>query len=55
MLRLLKDTHKIVRLTAYKNLGPFIYELKGGKMPGDLLREFCRMTDSDVTSIEKDN
>jgi hypothetical protein len=55
MLSLLKDTHKTVRMTAYKNLGPFIYELKGGKMNMDLLKEFCRMADNDVTSLGKDN
>lgn len=38
MLKLLKDSHKIVRLTAYKNLGPFIYELKGGKISQELVR-----------------
>jgi hypothetical protein len=32
MLTLLKDNNKIVRITAYKNLGQFIYELKGGKL-----------------------
>lgn len=51
MLKLLKDGHKIVRLTAYKNLGPFIFELKGGKISQELIKEFCRMADSDVTAI----
>lgn len=55
MLTFLKDSHKIVRITAYKNLGQFIYELKGGKMAPELLKEFCRMADSDVTALAKDN
>lgn len=55
MLALLKDSHKIVRMTAYKNLGPFIYELKGGKLSLELLKEFCRMADNDVTNLGKDN
>ena len=55
MLTLLKDSNKTVRMTAYKNLGPFISELKGGKLSLDLLKEFCRMADNDVTSLGKDN
>ncbi len=32
MLAFLKDTNKWVRLSAYKNIGKFIYMLKGLKM-----------------------
>lgn len=55
MLNFLKDTNKWVRLSAYKNIGKFIYMLKGLKMNERLLQEFCKMTDSDVNSIGKEN
>lgn len=32
MLGLLKDSNKWVRVSAYKALGPFIYQLKGLKL-----------------------
>jgi hypothetical protein len=32
MLNLLKDTNKWVKASAYKNLGKFIYALKGIKI-----------------------
>lgn len=51
---LLKDTNKWVRISAYKNLGPFIYQVKN-KLNPQLLKEFCRMPESDVNGISKDN
>ncbi len=55
MLSLLKDSQKVVKVAAYKNLGPFIYELKGGKISFELLREFCRMVDNDISNLARDN
>ena len=55
MLNLLKDNNKWVRLSAYKNLGKFIYTLKGLNLNERLVQEFCRMTDNDVNSIGREN
>lgn len=46
MLTLLKDANKWVRSSAYKNLGNFIYYLKGHKISDKLIYEFCRMVDA---------
>jgi len=54
MLNLLKDGNKWVRASAYKNLGKFIYELKGMKINEKLIHEFCRMVDPDVVSLGKE-
>ena len=53
MLNLLKDTNKWVRASAYKNLGKFIYCLKGLKINEKLVLEFCRMVDADIVSLAK--
>jgi hypothetical protein len=53
MLSLLKDTNKWVRVSAYKNLGRFIYELKGLKINNLLVVEFCRMVDAEVATLGK--
>lgn len=55
MLALLKDSNKWVRLSAYKNLGKFIFTLKGLSMNERLVVEFCRMTDNDINSIGREN
>lgn len=55
MLNLLKDSNKWVRLSAYKNLGKFIYMLKGLKMSEKLVQEYCRMPDNDINSIGREN
>ena len=55
MLKLLKDSNKWVRVSAYKNLGPFIHHLKGCKLSPELLREFTRMVDPDISGLGKDN
>ena len=55
MLNLLKDSNKWVRLSAYKNLGKFIYTLKGLKINEKLLQEYYRMPDNDINSIGRDN
>ena len=53
-LALLKDGSKWVRISAYKNLGAFIYQVYN-KLHPDLFREFCRMTDNEINSLSKDN
>jgi hypothetical protein len=53
MLNLLRDSNKWVRASAYKNLGKFIYELKGLKINDTLILEFCRMVEPDVVSLGK--
>ena len=55
MLTLLKDSNKWVRVSAYKNLGRFIYTLKGLKINEKLVIEFCKMADNEINSIGKDN
>lgn len=55
MLTLLKDSNKWVRLSAYKNLGKFIFTLKGLNINEKLIQEFCRMTDNDINSIGREN
>jgi hypothetical protein len=37
MINLLRDQHKTVKLAAYKSLGTFIHELKGGKISQELI------------------
>ena len=51
---LLKDNNKWVRISAYKNLGPFIHQVRN-KLNPELFREFCRMPDSDVNGLSKEN
>jgi|LakMenE18May11ns_1017448.scaffolds.fasta_scaffold9860368_1 HEAT repeat protein len=51
MINLLKDQNKTVRLAAYKALGTFIHELKGGKISQELITEFCRMVENDVVNL----
>lgn len=53
MINLLRDQHKTVKLAAYKSLGNFIHELKGGKISQELITEFCRMVDNDVAGLGK--
>lgn len=55
MVGLIKDSNKWVRLSAYKSLGPFLHQLKDLKQNPQLLKQFCRMVDSDVNSLSKDN
>ena len=55
MLVFLRDSNKWVRLSAYKNLGRFIWTLKGLKINEKLIQEFYRMTDNDINSIGRDN
>lgn len=55
MFGFLKDSNKWVRLSAYKNLGRFIWTLKELKINEKLVSEFCRMTENDVNSIGRDN
>lgn len=55
MINLLRDNNKWVRLSAYKNLGRFIYTLKNLNFNEKLLLEYCRMADNDVNSIGREN
>ena len=55
MLSFLKDSNKWVKLSAYKNLGKFIWTLKGLRINEKLVQEFFRMTDNDINSIGRDN
>lgn len=55
MLGFLKDNNKWVRLSAYKNLGRFLWTLKGLKINERLVQEYYRMTDNDINSIGRDN
>lgn len=55
MLLYLNDANRVVRITAYKILGPFIHHLKGYSMHPDLLKEYCRMAEGEVAGLGKDN
>lgn len=44
-----------MRVSAYKNLGPFIHHLKGCKLHPELLREFTRMVEPEIAGLGKDN
>jgi hypothetical protein len=57
MLSLLNDNYKQVKKAAYKNLGKFIYLLKGLKINEGLIKEFCLMPTKNLNpkSREPDN
>ena len=55
MLSFLKDSNKWVRISAYKNLGPFIFQLKGLKFNQELLKQYCKMADNDINNLSKQN
>lgn len=44
MLKLLKDNNRWVKLSAYLNLGKFIYFLKGLNVHEKLIKRFLKMT-----------
>lgn len=53
-LILLKDNNKWVRISAYKHLGPFIHQVRN-KLNPELFKEFCRMAESEVNGLSKEN
>jgi serine/threonine-protein phosphatase 4 regulatory subunit 1 len=53
MKKLLKDSNKWVKVSGYKNLGPFIHTLKDFNAP--LLDLFVHMTDPTVNNLTTDN
>ena len=54
MLKFLKDLNKWVKLTAYKNLGPFISTYEGHIVPDKLLEHYYKMTDPQIIQLGND-
>ena len=54
-LEFLKDNMKIVKIFAYKNLGPFIETLQNLKVNDKLFEAYLHMTDYSINSLGKDN
>lgn len=50
-LNFLKDPNKWVRISAYKNLGPFIFTLQGQKINEKLIDSYIHMIDSSISSL----
>ena len=55
ILNFLKDSNKWVKISAYKNLGPFISTLEGLKVNEKLIENYLHMADSNVNNLAPDN
>lgn len=55
MLRFLKDTNKWVKISGYKQLGPFISTLAGLNINEKLYENYCLMTESSLNNLSPDN
>lgn len=55
MLKFLKDTNKWVKISSFKQLGPFISTLAGLNINEKLYESYCMMTDPSLNSISPDN
>jgi hypothetical protein len=55
VLTFLKDSNKWVKISAYKNLGPFISTLQGQKINEKLVENYLHMTDSSVNNLSPEN
>jgi hypothetical protein len=50
-----KDTHKWVKISAYKNLGPFIATLKGHIINDKLLESYIKMSTHEINDLSLEN
>jgi hypothetical protein len=55
MLSFVKDTHKWVKISAYKNLGPFIATLKGHIINDKLLESYIKMSTHEINDLSLEN
>lgn len=55
ILKLLKDANKWVKISAYKQLGPFISTLSGFKISDKLYDNYIQMTGNTLSNISPDN
>lgn len=55
MLAFIKDTHKWVKISAYKNLGPFIATLDNLVINDKLLEAFARMSTHEINDLSLEN
>jgi hypothetical protein len=51
----LKDLNKWVKISAYKNLGPFIATLEGGEVNEKLFENYIKMTEPAINNLGTDN
>jgi serine/threonine-protein phosphatase 4 regulatory subunit 1 len=54
-LKFFKDINKWVKISAYKNLGPFISTLSGRNISDKLLEFYSQMTDNSANNLSNDN
>lgn len=55
MLAFIRDTHKWVKISAYKNIGPFIATLKGRAINDKLLESYVRMSTHEINDLSLEN
>ena len=55
MLKLLNDSNKWVKISAYKCLGPFISSLSGMNISEKLFENYCQMTSNSLNALSSDN
>ena len=55
MLKFLKDNNKWVKISSYKQLGPFISTLAGLNINEKLYDNYCLMTDSSLNNLSPEN
>lgn len=55
MLKFLKDTNKWVKISSFKQLGPFIWTLAGLNINEKLYENYCMMTEASLNSLSPDN
>ena len=51
----LEDSNKLVKIEAYKLLGPFITALHGNKIHEKLIENYLKMTNSAINNLSSDN
>lgn len=54
-LRFLEDSNKLVKVEAYKLLGPYIATLHGNKIHEKLIENYLKMTNSSINGLSSDN
>jgi len=55
MNNFLKDSNKWVKISAYKNLGPFIFTLQDQNINEKLIDSYLHMADSNINNLSPDN
>lgn len=55
ILNFLKDSNKWVKISAYKNLGPFISTLQGLRVNEKLVENYISMSNSSINNLAPEN